>query len=66
MNMGKRGTALCYRLWIFFVCLRVLSDKCSKAFANELKSIYFGPSLVTQSDQGRELKGAVNKNCVEI
>ena len=48
-----------------FVWLRALSDKCSKAIANELKSIYLehGPPLVIQTDQAREFKGAVKKLC---
>ena len=51
MDMGEKGTVMAngisYR-YVFsvmevfrrFVWLRALSDKCSKAIANELKSIY--------------------------
>ena len=51
MDMGKKGTVtangISYRyvlsvmdVFSRFVWLRALSDKCSKAIANELKSIY--------------------------
>ena len=79
MDMGKKGTVtangVSYRyvlsvLDVFsrFVWLRALSDKCSKAIANELKSIYLehGPPLVIQSDQGREFKGAVKNLCRDM
>ena len=80
MDIGKKGTVtangVSYHcvlsvLDVFsrFGWLRALSDKCIKAIANELKSIYLEhgpPKLVIQSDQGREFKGAVKRLCRDM
>ena len=75
MEMGKKGTVtangISYRyvlsvmdVFSRFVWLRDLSDKCSKAIASELKSIY-GPPLESREIKGENLR-ALLKNCVEI
>ncbi|XP_068723746.1 uncharacterized protein [Montipora capricornis] len=74
--MGKKGTVTANGISYHYVLsvmddfsrclwLRALTDKCSKAIANELRSIHLehGLPLVIQRDQGREFKGDVKKNC---